>query len=96
MTKRRVVVTGLGAITPLGLSVETSWSGIINGQSGIAPITAYDASALSTRFCGEIKGFDPNAHFSAKEARKVDLFIQYAMAASDEAIGDAGLDFNIT
>ncbi len=92
--RKRVVITGLGAVTPLANNVAQTWQGLLAGQSGIAPIAAYDASALPVRFCGEVKNFTTEGVMEAKEARKVDPFIQYAMVAADEAIGDAGLSID--
>lgn len=92
MSKRRVVVTGLGLITPLGNDVETSWNNILNGKSGIANLEHFDTSAYSTRFGGSVKDFDVTEYMLAKEARKMDLFIQYGMAAGAQAIADAGLE----
>jgi len=90
---KRVVITGLGAITPLGNSVGQFWKNIIDGKSGAGPITRFDASLFKTRFAHEVKDFDPVNYFERKEIRKYDLFTQYAVAASDEAIADSGLDF---
>ena len=92
MQLRRVVVTGIGALTPLGNNVKEYWEGLSNGVSGAAPITRFDAEKFKTRFACEIKGYDPNDFFDRKEARKMDRFTQYAMVASDEAILDAKLD----
>ncbi len=89
---RRVVVTGIGMVSPLGNNVEQSWLAIKSGQSGIAPLTAFDVSAYSTRFGGSIKDFDIADHMSAKNGRKMDPFIQYGMAAGIEAITDSGLE----
>jgi 3-oxoacyl-[acyl-carrier-protein] synthase II len=90
---KRVAVTGLGAITPLGNSVKEFWSNILAGKSGAGPITKFDTSKFKTHFAAEVKGFDAGAYFEKKEIRKYDLFTQYAVAAADEAIKDAGLDF---
>jgi len=90
---KRVVITGLGAITPLGNTVESFWANILAGKSGAAPLTRFDASKFKTRFGCEVKGFDPEAYMEKKELKKYDLFTQYAIAASDQAIADAGLDF---
>lgn len=92
MELKRVVVTGLGAITPIGNTVEEYWNGLINGRSGAAPITQFDASKFKTQFACEVKGYDSNDHFDRKEARKLDLFAQYALVATDEAMIDSGLD----
>jgi 3-oxoacyl-[acyl-carrier-protein] synthase II len=88
---RRVVVTGLGAVTPLGLSVEAFWNALLRGESGARPIESFDASAFHTRFACEVRGFDPLAYFDRKKARHLDPFCHYAVAASDEALRDAGL-----
>jgi 3-oxoacyl-[acyl-carrier-protein] synthase II len=90
---KRVVVTGLGAITPLGNSVPEFWEGILAGKSGAGPITKIDPAKFKTTFACEVKGFDPEAYIDKKEIKKYDLFTQYAIAAADEAIEDAGLDF---
>lgn len=92
MELKRVVVTGMGALTPLGNSVPDYWNGLINGVSGCDFITAFDASKFKTRFACEIKGFDPVAHLDRKEARKIDRFTQTALVASDEAVKDAGIN----
>ncbi|HEY3699798.1 MAG TPA: beta-ketoacyl-ACP synthase II [Spongiibacteraceae bacterium] len=91
MSKKRVVITGLGMITPVGNDVESTWHNIVNGRSGIAPIETFDVSAYSTRFGGGIKNFDVARYFDAKEARKMDTFIQYGMAAAIQAVEDSGL-----
>ncbi len=94
MELKRVVVTGLGAITPIGNTVEEFWNALIDGRSGAAPITQFDASLFKTRFACEVKNYNPTDHFDRKEARKLDLFAQYAMVAADEAIADSGLDMD--
>ncbi|AII51196.1 beta-ketoacyl-ACP synthase II [Hymenobacter sp. APR13] len=91
MAFRRVVVTGLGAITPLGSTVPAYWEGLRQGISGAAPITRFDASKFKTRFACEVKNYSPDDYFPTKEGRKMDLFTQFAVIASDEAIKDAGL-----
>jgi 3-oxoacyl-[acyl-carrier-protein] synthase II len=91
MELKRVVVTGMGALTPLGNSVEEYWNGLINGVSGADMITLFDASKFRTKFACEVKGFDPVQHLDRKEARKIDRFTQFALVASDEAMKDAGL-----
>ena len=91
---KRVVITGLGAITPLGNTVAEFWENIVAGKSGAAPITKFDASKFKTQFGCEVKNFHPEDYFEKKEIRKYDLFTQYAIAASDQAIQDAGLDFS--
>jgi len=87
----RVVVTGLGAVTPLGNDVESSWSALVAGKSGVDTIRAFDASAFPTRIAAEVKGFDPAAAVGAKEARRMDRFVQMAVAAAAEALRDSGL-----
>ncbi|MBC8088761.1 MAG: beta-ketoacyl-ACP synthase II [Phycisphaerae bacterium] len=90
--RRRVVVTGLGAVTPLGLTVPLFWTNAINGVSGAAPITRFDASAFSTKFACEVKGFDAHNYMDRKAAKRMDPFAHFALAAANEAIADAGLD----
>lgn len=92
MSKRRVVVTGLGLVTPVGNTVDTTWKALLSGKSGIAPITKFDASEFTTRFSGSVKDFDVEQYLTKKDARKMDLFIQYGMAAGIQAIKDSGLD----
>jgi len=92
MPRRRVVVTGLGLVTPVGNSVEESWSNILAGKSGIAPIEHFDTSGFNTRFGGSIKGFDISPYLNPKDARKMDLFIQYGIAAASQAVQHAGLE----
>ncbi|MBP7495386.1 MAG: beta-ketoacyl-ACP synthase II [Spirochaetales bacterium] len=89
--RKRIVVTGLGAITPLGLNVTETWKGIRSNVSGVGPITRFDPSQLATKIAAEVKGFDPKNFMDGKEARKMDRFSQYAVAASREAMQDAGL-----
>ena len=91
MTTRRVVVTGLGAISPLGLDFPTTWQNLVAGRSGVAPITLFDASAYKTRIAAEVKGFDPNARFGQREARRMDRFMQFAVVAAEEAVRHAQL-----
>ncbi|RIJ33510.1 beta-ketoacyl-ACP synthase II [Pontibacter oryzae] len=91
MELKRVVVTGLGALTPLGKTVSEYWDGLVNGVSGAAPITRFDASKFKTQFACEVKGYDPETYFDRKEARKMDLFTQFAMIVADEAVIDAKL-----
>ena len=95
MLRRRVVVTGIGALTPIGNTKDAYWNALVAGTSGAAPITYFDASKFKTQFACEVKDFDPLTHFDRKEARKMDRFTQYAMVASDEAIQDAGLDLEV-
>ncbi len=94
MEHKRVVITGIGAITPIGNTPEEYWEGLKNGVSGAEPITLFDASKFKTRFACEIKNFDPEQYLEKKEARKLDRFAQLAIAASDQAIEDAGLKAN--
>ena len=94
MELKRVVVTGLGALTPIGNTISEYWDGLKNGKSGCAPITYFDAEKFKTRFACEIKNFDPQDHFDRKEARKLDRFAQYALVSSDEAIADAGINLD--
>lgn len=91
MDLKRVVVTGIGALTPLGNSVPEYWQGLINGVSGAAPITLFDASKFKTKFACELKQFDPTQFLDKKEARKIDRFTQTALVCSDEAVKDAGI-----
>ena len=94
MALKRVVVTGLGALTPIGNTKEAYWEGLVNGKSGAAPITYFDTEKFKTRFACEVKGFTATDFLDRKEARKMDKFTQYAMVSSDEAIKDAGLDLD--
>ena len=89
----RVVITGMGAITPLALTIGETWEALLAGRSGIGPITHFDASELKTRFAGQVKNFDPENYMERKEARRTDPFIQFAVAASREAVADSGIDF---
>ena len=88
---RRVVITGLGVVTPLGTGVEKTWQALIGGQSGIGPITRFDASGYACRIAGEVKDFDPADYLEKKDIKKMDAFIHYALAASQEAVDNAGL-----
>ena len=92
MSRRRVVVTGLGVISPVGNTVPEAWENLIAGKSGIGPITRFDASNFASRIAGEVKGFDVAAYLSAKEARRMDVFIHYGMAAGIQAIRDSGIE----
>ncbi|MEE8054554.1 MAG: beta-ketoacyl synthase N-terminal-like domain-containing protein, partial [Gammaproteobacteria bacterium] len=92
MSKRRVMVTGLGLITPVGNTVESTWNNLLAGRSGIAPITHFDTSEFTVRFGGSIKDFDVTQYLSPKDARKMDLFIHYGIAAGTQAIEDAALE----
>src|SRR5574341_1840886 len=88
----RVVVTGLGAVTPVGLTVEETWTNLLAGKSGAAPITKFDASKLQVRFACEVKRFDPLQYIDRKEAKRYDLFLQLALATAHQAITQAGLE----
>ncbi len=90
--KRRVVITGLGLTTPLGVGLDNVWQKIVDGQSGVAPITRFDITQHETKFAAEVKDFTPEAYIPAKEVKRMDLFIQYAMAAAKTAMDTAGLD----
>ena len=92
MTLKRVVVTGLGALTPIGNTTAEYWESLLNGKSGAAGITHFDCSKFKTQFACEVKNYDPLKYFDRKEARKVDLFTQYGLASSEEAIKDCGID----
>jgi 3-oxoacyl-[acyl-carrier-protein] synthase II len=92
VSRRRVVVTGLGVISPVGNTVPEAWENLIAGKSGIGPITRFDASNFASRIAGEVKGFDVSAYLSAKEARRMDVFIHYGMAAGIQAIRDSGIE----
>jgi 3-oxoacyl-[acyl-carrier-protein] synthase II len=94
MSLKRVVVTGLGALTPLGNSVDEYWDGLVSGRSGAAPITRFDASHFKTKFACELKNFDPLDHLDRKDARKMDPFTQLAVVCADQAVVDAGLKNN--
>ena len=92
MELKRVVVTGLGAITPLGNDVDTTWAAAVEGKSGAGPITHFDASTFKTQFACEVKGYNPNDHFDRKKARQLDLYAQYALVAARQAVADSGLE----
>src|SRR6266508_2783270 len=91
MSRRRVVITGLGLVSPIGIGVEESWSALVAGKSGIGPITLFDASTYPTRIAGEVKGFDPAQFMDRKEVRRNDRFIHFALAAADMAVKGAGI-----
>ncbi len=91
--RERAVVTGVGAVTPLGNNVPAFWAGLIEGRSGVGPITAYDATGEAVRIAAEVKGFDPVAFLGRKQARRTDRFTHLALVAADEAVADAGLTF---
>ncbi|MBX9637365.1 MAG: beta-ketoacyl-ACP synthase II [Nitrosomonas sp.] len=92
MSKRRVVVTGLGIVSPVGSTVSSAWEDIISGKSGITRITRFDASSFASQIAGEVKDFDIHQYLSVKEARRMDVFIHYGMAAAIQAVKDAGID----
>ncbi len=94
MELKRVVVTGIGAITPLGTNVVETWNSVLNGVSGAAPITHFDASKFKTQFACEVKNFDPLKYFDRKDARKLDLYAQYAIAAAEEALENCGVNLD--
>jgi len=96
VSRRRVVVTGMGMLTPLGTDVPSTWQGILAGQSGIGPIEHTDLSQYTTRFGGSVKGFNVEEYLSAKEARRLDLFIQYGLAASFQAVRNSGIKIDDT
>ena len=91
MSRRRVVVTGLGAVSPVGNTVAEAWANVTAGRSGIGPITRFDASTFTSQIAGEVKAFDVSTYLSAKEARRMDLFIHYGMAAGIQAVRDSGI-----
>ena len=91
MTQRRVVVTGLGIVSPVGSAVATAWDNAVNGRSGIGPITRFDVSSFPTRFAGDVQGFNVEEYLAPKEARRMDHFLQYGFAAATQAIKDSGL-----
>ena len=96
MSKRRVVVTGMGLISPVGSEVEGAWQAILAGESGIGPLTRFDVSHFPVRFGGQVRGFEPSRYFNTKELRRMDEFMHYGVAAGIEAVGDSGIDFSKT
>ena len=92
MQLKRVVVTGIGALTPIGNTLPEYWQGLTTGKSGAAPITRFDATKFKTRFACELKGFKVEDHFERKEGRKIDPYAQYGLVAAEEAMKDSGLD----
>ena len=90
--RRRVVVTGLGAVTPLGLDVASSWAGIVAGRSGVVPISTFDTTGYPCQIAGEVRGFDPTDYIDAKDARRTDRFVQFSLVATQEALRDADLE----
>ena len=95
MAKRRVVVTGLGAVTPVGVGVEATWRNIVAGKSGIGRITRFDPSAFACQVAGEVKDFDVTQYIPAKDARRMDRFVHLGLAAGIEAFKDSGLEIKI-
>lgn len=94
LERKRVVVTGLGAVTPIGNTLQEYWEGLLSGRNGIGPITLFDPSSHSCRIAGEVKGFDPHDYLEKKEAKRMDRFAQFAIAASKQAIADARFEIN--
>ena len=92
---RRVVVTGVGLVTPVAVGTEETWQGLLAGKSGIGPITHFDHSSFATHFAGEVKGFDPTRWITSREAKTIDPFIQYAIAGASLAMDDAGFKIEI-
>ena len=92
MTRRRVVVTGLGIVSPVGIGIAAAWDSVLHARSGVGPITHFDASLFPSRIAAEVKNFDVGAYLSAKEARRYDMFVHYGLVATIEAVKDAGLD----
>src|SRR6476619_3628399 len=88
---RRVVITGLGTVTPLGNDVPSTWESLLAGKSGIGPITKFDASKFDTKIAGEIKNFDAEKYIEKKETKRMDVFIQYVLASASQALADSGL-----
>jgi 3-oxoacyl-[acyl-carrier-protein] synthase II len=96
VSKRRVVVTGMGLISPMGSAVETAWKAVLAGESGIGPITRFDVSSFPVRFGGQVKGFEPSRYFNTKELRRMDEFMHYGVAAGIQAVEDSGIEFSKT
>ncbi|HYM41909.1 MAG TPA: beta-ketoacyl-ACP synthase II [Steroidobacteraceae bacterium] len=94
MSKRRVVVTGLGIVSPVGSTVKTAWEAVLKGESGISPVTRFDTSAFPVRFGGQVRGFDVAQYLAPKEARRMDEFMHYGVAAGVQAVTDSGIDFS--
>ena len=94
MAKRRVVITGLGIVSPVGIGVASAWHSIVNGQSGVTKISRFDASNFASQIAGEVKGFDVTQYLSAKDARRMSTFIHYGLAAAIEAVKDSGIEVN--
>src|SRR5215468_11698508 len=96
MSKRRVVVTGLGVVSPVGSTVQSAWDAILRGESGIGPVTRFDVSNFPVRFGGSVRDFDVSQYISVKEARRMDEFMHYGVAAGVQAVSDSGIDFSKT
>src|SRR5271154_6117214 len=93
MSQRRIVITGMGAVTPLGLDVSTTWANLLAGKSGVSPITSWDASKFDCRFAAQVQNFEPRKYFfNEKDARRADRYTQLAMASAKEAVRHGGLD----
>ncbi|MDP8245746.1 MAG: beta-ketoacyl-ACP synthase II [Candidatus Hinthialibacter antarcticus] len=92
MSRRRVVITGMGAVTPIGNTVDEFWTSLIEGKSGTGPLTRFDSEGFSSHVAAELKGFDPDQYIEPKESRRMDYFVRYAMACSEQAVKDSGLD----
>ncbi|MBZ0257247.1 hypothetical protein K8I31_14360, partial [bacterium] len=96
MSRRRVVITGMGALTPVGNTVDEFWSSLIEGKSGTGPLTRFDSEGFASHVAAELKGFNPDDYIDPKESRRMDHFVQYAMACADQAMKDSGLDLEST
>jgi 3-oxoacyl-[acyl-carrier-protein] synthase II len=94
VSKRRVVVTGLGIVSPVGSTVQSAWDAILRGESGISPVTRFDVTAFPVRFGGQVRDFDVSQYIAPKEARRMDEFMHYGVAAGVQAVGDSGIDFS--
>src|SRR4051812_28038052 len=92
MSRRRVVITGMGCLTPVALTAEESWQAVLAGVSGVGPLTHFDSSIVPVRIAGEVKGFDPHQWMGKPEARRMDRFTQFAVAAAQQAVDDAALE----
>ena len=90
--KRRVAVTGMGVVSPLGIGIDKNWTALCNGKSGITPITKFDTSSFPIQIAGEVRGFDPQQYIGHKDVKKMDIFIHYAVAASQLALKDSGFE----
>ncbi|MEX2574122.1 MAG: beta-ketoacyl synthase N-terminal-like domain-containing protein, partial [Balneolaceae bacterium] len=94
MSERRVVITGIGALTPVGKTAPEFWNGLISGKSGIRPVTHFDTTDFSTKFAGQLEDYDEHSYFGRKEARRLDKVSQYALVAADETIRDSNIDLD--